>query len=214
MSLVFFLWALTSAQASFFPESGPQPLSFAKSLSSPARAAQTEQLLAHFYNKVSPLVSNQGAELVIIPQWNDQRVNALATRKQGVWEIQVYGGLLTHPDIDDDELQLVLCHELGHHLGGAPTASRNGWAACEGQADYWSASACAHLFKDPEETALKLTRLYATQGAGGYPNLDRADEVKVPRTFFGYPSPQCRLDTLLAGFKGLDRPFCWYAPEK
>jgi hypothetical protein len=207
--LILLAWAL-SAQASFFPENGPQ-LKTQKLLIDPQRAVVAERLLTSFHQKLAPLVSARGAQLVVIPQWEDERVNALASRVPGVWKIEVYGGLLKHPELDDDELTLVLCHELGHHLGGAPTASRLGWSACEGQADYWSASACASLLHDPESTALRLSQMYASQRGGSWPELGVSDETRVERTFYGYPQPQCRLDTLLAGFKGMDRPACWYA---
>jgi hypothetical protein len=35
---------------------------------------------------------------------------------------------------------LVVCHELGHHIGGAPKSSE--WAANEGQADYFGSMKC------------------------------------------------------------------------
>lgn len=208
-ALLLFAWAL-SAQASFFPDDGPQ-LKSQKILLDPQRAVVAERLLQNFHQRLAPLVSAQGAQLVLIPQWEDSRVNALASRAPGVWKIEVFGGLLNHPKLDDDELTLVLCHELGHHLGGNPTASRLGWSACEGQADYWSASVCANLLRDPENTALRLTQMYASQGGGRWPELNVSDETRVERIFYGYPNPQCRLDTLLAGFKGMDRPACWYA---
>lgn len=204
--LFLMAWAL-SAQASFFPGDGPMPL--ANSKSHPARA---EQLLTRFQTEQESLVREKNAELVILPLWEDGRVNARALRKEHQWYIEVYGGLLNHPDIGEDELLLILCHELGHHLAGEPTASRGGWSACEGQADYWSGKFCGHILTNAKESAVRLARLYASQGTGGYPQLDTPDVTKVLRTFFGYPTPQCRLDTILAGLNGVDRPECWYHP--
>lgn len=204
-ALLFCTWAL-SAQASFFPGDGPAP--GAPHKSGPARA---EQLLSRFQNEQEVMVRDRNAELVVIPLWEDERVNARATRKDQQWLIEVYGGLLRHSEIGEDELLLILCHELGHHLGGSPTASRGGWSACEGQADFWSGRGCGHLLANPTESALKLTRLYAAQGAGGHPRLETPDPTKVARTFFGYPSPQCRLDTILAGMNRHERPLCWFS---
>jgi hypothetical protein len=151
---------------------------------------------------------------VVIPEWNNLRVNALASRQEHIWEIHVYGGLLSHPELTEDEVTLVLCHELGHHLGGKPTASRGGWSSSEGQSDYWSGQFCANLLEKPEESAEKLTRLYTETSGGSLPRLTEKEMKVVQRTFFGYPSAQCRLDTIIAGMKGWERPFCWYAPEK
>lgn len=36
----------------------------------------------------------------------------------------------------------MLCHELGHHLGGAPFKPDISWMSTEGQADYFSGSTC------------------------------------------------------------------------
>ncbi len=212
LTLLMMAWA-TFAQASFFPDDGPKAEKGMKLVANPAQMARNEQVLENFRAKMSGLVKARGAELVVMALWDDPRVNALATRKAGIWEIHAYGGLLTHSELDEDELTLVLCHELGHHLGGAPTAARNGWSSCEGQADYWSGKSCATLLRDPEGAALKLTQLYASNGAGSWPDLARSDETRASRTFYGYPAPQCRLDTLLAGFKGMDRPGCWFVTE-
>lgn len=44
-------------------------------------------------------------------------------------------------------------------------------------------------------------------------SLETADPTVVERTEFkGYPGRQCRLDTLVAGAAGLERPACWFKP--
>ncbi len=204
-------WAW-SAQASFFPPS-TAILKTSQYATDPERALRVEQSIERFHQKLAPLALAKEAELVVVPIWQDPRINALALKKPGIMEIQIYGGLMNHPELDEDELTLVLCHELGHHLGGVPLASRQGWSSCEGQADFWSATVCATLLRDPEAAALKLTRLYANNSSGPWPQLNGEDPLRVERTYYGYPSAQCRLDTLLRGFKGMPRPNCWYAPE-
>ncbi len=56
----------------------------------------------------------------------------------------MYGGLARHKTITEDGFALVLCHEIGHHLGGAPKVGNffNKWATNEGQADYYAALKC------------------------------------------------------------------------
>jgi hypothetical protein len=207
--IALLLWmGVPCALPSFFPED-KAPLN-----SSKLNLKFNLQVIERFVDKAETLVEAQGGKLVVIPEWNNPRVNALASRQEHIWEIHVYGGLLSHPELSEDEVTLVLCHELGHHLGGKPTASRGGWSSSEGQSDYWSGQFCAHLLEKPEESAEKLARLYAETSAGSLPRLTEKDLKVVPRTFFGYPSAQCRLDTIIAGMKGWERPFCWYAPEK
>lgn len=60
----------------------------------------------------------------------------------------MYGGLARRPEVTKDGFVLVICHELGHHLGGFPFYSGGDWAANEGQADYFATHACAHKMWD------------------------------------------------------------------
>jgi len=202
------------AWASFFPGSGPQlsPSKYSGHLPDHDKAAQTIQ---NFELQMAAPVSLRGGRLHVVVEADDRRVNAEARRMEPDWSIIVYGGLLRHPNIGEAELTLILCHELGHHLGGTPTAARGGWSACEGQADYWSTLGCFSKVRPGEDAraaALRLTRLYATMSNDGHPSLDSKDEVRRPRTFFGYPSAQCRLDTLIAGLENKRRPACWFVP--
>jgi hypothetical protein len=203
---------LNTALASFFPNPAPMIQSHQKMAGS--RFLEITHTLDRFQENAQSHLPKPAPEFSVISKWEDPRVNAMASREGNHWQIHIYGGLLQHPDLTDDEVLLVLCHELGHHLGGTPKASRNGWSSCEGQADYWSAKNCGHLLHSPYQTALRLTQMYAQNLMQPSPDLETPDSTKVERTFFGYPSPQCRLDTLVAGFKGLDRPECWFYTEK
>lgn len=88
----------------------------------------------------APIISNLGAKLVINRLWTNGKVNASATRSGRLWTINMYGGLSRHSTITADGFALVICHELGHHLGGAPM--RAAWASNEGQADYFANLKC------------------------------------------------------------------------
>ncbi|MBC7538853.1 MAG: hypothetical protein H7281_08530 [Bacteriovorax sp.] len=102
----------------------------------------------------SGAVAKTGRKFVIDRLWTDSTVNAYADQNtQGVDTIHMFGGLARHPETTEDAMALVACHELGHHLGGAPRKSdpANGsliWAANEGQADYWGTMKCLrHYFE-------------------------------------------------------------------
>jgi hypothetical protein len=91
----------------------------------------------------APIVESKGATLDMINNWDDETVNAYAHRDGNVWHVSMFGGLARHPLTTDDGFMLVVCHETGHHLGGAPRyGSNTDWAANEGQADYWGALKC------------------------------------------------------------------------
>lgn len=111
----------------------------------------TEESLQSIINKISavyqPLASDEGGNLVITPLWKSGSVNAMASRVDGKWKVDVYGGFARHPAITEDALALAICHEVGHHIGGAPKLTIDFgenlmWGSGEGQSDYFSTLKC------------------------------------------------------------------------
>lgn len=90
-----------------------------------------------------PLVSAKGATLKSNNLWTDSTVNASAQQLGTSWVINMYGGLARRSEVTPDGFAMVVCHELGHHLGGFPYYGDNDWAAAEGQADYFATQSCA-----------------------------------------------------------------------
>ena len=88
------------------------------------------------------------ATLVIEDHWDDDTVNAYAFQEGDQWHVAMFGGLARAPQTTQDGFEAVICHEIGHHVGGAvryPLAnfsSSNNWASSEGQADYFATSKC------------------------------------------------------------------------
>lgn len=94
---------------------------------------------------------NFGAKLKVKRLWSDTTVNASAIQFGSDWTVSMYGGLARRPEVTRDGFALVLCHEIGHHLGGYPFTSN--WAANEGESDYFASIACPRiLWKDQLET--------------------------------------------------------------
>ena len=89
----------------------------------------------------SPIVSSMGARLSVERLWKNGEVNAAAYPSPRVANVLMFGGLARHPAITEDGFALVLCHEIGHHIGGAPKKVM-GWASNEGQADYFATLKC------------------------------------------------------------------------
>jgi hypothetical protein len=113
------------------------------------------------------------ADLQIIVSWASNTVNAFAERSDDKWVITVFGGLARHKRITLDGLNLVLCHELGHHLGGHPKKTTNRWSSAEGQADYYSTSKCLRrLWKEENNIEIMGTKnvsaLLVTECAKSY----------------------------------------------
>ncbi len=106
--------------------------------------AQFNAVIDKFEPIYAPVVSRIGGKLKINRKWSDGTVNANATQFFGSWTVNMYGGLARHEKITADGFALVLCHELGHHLGGAPKVGNflMTWASNEGQADYFATLKC------------------------------------------------------------------------
>lgn len=107
------------------------------------------QLLGQVEKIYRPIIYDQFSKTLSIEgQWDESEVNAHATRDlQDNPVIIVPGGLARHPLLTEDGLLLILCHELGHFLGGAPKIYREevkkfSWSSAEGQADYFATSKC------------------------------------------------------------------------
>ncbi len=161
-----------------------------------------------------------------------------------------------------DEIRLLLCHELGHIVGGEPFMFFRGVTSgiavsAEGQADYYATSIClphilgkednssfAMIAKNNAELSLLCPQedvqkrglcariaeaslqfaIYNHQAIqesanetippkdpGVLPDLSKHDSNVVESTLLrAYPSPLCRLDTLIAGFNKQSRPSCWF----
>jgi hypothetical protein len=91
-----------------------------------------------------PIISSMGARLKVERNWTDGTVNAYAHRQGGTWNVAMFGGLARHETITPDGFALVVCHEVGHHIGGAPKKGSwmSSWASNEGQSDYFATSKC------------------------------------------------------------------------
>jgi hypothetical protein len=92
-----------------------------------------------------PIVKTMGGNLVVKRNWTDGTVNAYADRNDGNWNLNMFGGLARAKETTIDGFLLVMCHELGHQIGGAPKFKdpASAWAGVEGTADYWSTLKCA-----------------------------------------------------------------------
>lgn len=101
----------------------------------------------------SSIVSSQGGRLRVNRRWTDGTVNASAQRQGSTYIVNMYGGLARHPAITQEGFAIVMCHELGHHLGGAPKIEFffNDWASNEGQSDYFATLKCMRLIYSDQE---------------------------------------------------------------
>jgi len=198
-----------------------------------------------------PIFSEQGLNLKIVRDWTSGVVNAYADMdsKDGTRIVKLLGGMFRYPGLDLDAYTIVICHEFGHHLGGAPKVadwSENAWASYEGQSDYFATlkctrelwkndnnraivkaqwidptfhQACAKVYSDPDEKALCIRSMFATEklwrtiynarslGSTVFQDaLRRAPQMDdlfkyVPAidTPALHPNPTCRMETGMSG---------------
>ena len=113
------------------------------------------------------IFKKQGLKLKIDASWKDNTPNAYSDQLGETRYIYLFGGYARLPLMNKDTYLSVICHELGHHLGGFPRVVGSTWASAEGEADYFSTLKCMkNLLKDdPENERIALS-------------LDLPEEVK------------------------------------
>lgn len=113
----------------------------------------------------TPIVAEMGGTLKVARNWADGTVNAYANREGNEWWINMFGGLARHKETTIDGFLLVVCHELGHQIGGAPKYSSRGqvneWAGNEGQSDYWATLKCARRVLAQENNIAEVSAMSA-----------------------------------------------------
>lgn len=154
-----------------------------------------------------PRLQAKGYQLVFNRKWSDPTVNADTYTSGNQFIINAYGGLARSSGMTANGYVTVTCHELGHHLGGAPLYPGEVWngggPSNEGESDYWATKECMKDlgFNDNEIAAgaLSTASVLAGLGGGALPNPNTPDQSVVSRTNDSHPRAQCRLDTYLAG---------------
>lgn len=106
--------------------------------------ARFNEIIDKIEEVYAPIVRSKRGTLKVNRKWSNGTVNASAQRFGWSWIVNMYGGLARHQDVTDDGFAMVVCHELGHHLGGAPKVGTllSKWASNEGQSDYFGSTKC------------------------------------------------------------------------
>ncbi len=150
--------------------------------------AQFNGVMDRIERLYGPVVKQAGGTLQINRLWTDATVNASAEQIQGKWILNMYGGLARHAATTEEGMALVACHELGHHLGGAPKFTGwfgDDWASNEGGADYFATVKCLrnYFVEDDNEAILAkvtLDPLIQTQCTAQFSN--HTDQLICART--------------------------------
>lgn len=145
-------------KSGFLPENEMLIPVGSKSLNGGISEAQFNAVINKVEKIYSPVIEDMKAKLVIKRLWSNPKVNASAFRLvKDIWTVEMYGGLARHSSVTADGFALVLCHELGHHIGGAPKyrSLAKPWASSEGQSDYFATLKCLRqVFLNDDNAAI------------------------------------------------------------
>ena len=185
-----------------------------------------------------PVIRELNGELVLHADWTDGAVNMWAERWGDRYVLEIPGGFARYHLINEEAFLLTICHELGHLLGGPPQRGmislegQSDYFSTGECSNKLFEAVLPQTKKDPSSQELEFCK-----GEGGKnsnvclrhtagmlsvtswfaeisdlvpPRLDTPDSKQVSKTLETHPMPQCRLDTLVAGYLGQPRPGCWY----
>tara|TARA_Y100000768_G_C23989241_1_gene691038 strand:+ start:548 stop:1345 length:798 start_codon:yes stop_codon:yes gene_type:complete len=173
-----------------------------------------------------PIIAAKGGTLTILRDFRDGTVNAFAERWGDNYRLEIPGGSSRYYLFTEEGFITLICHEMGHLLGGAPVKSKV--ISVEGQSDYYSTTHCAKKiyhelkpYKTYEITtelenicsleddkdacyrllmgAQSLANFLAKLEKVDFPSLSKEDPNVVTRTLSKHPKSQCRLDTMKRG---------------
>lgn len=109
-----------------------------------------------------PEVLALGGNLEVEFDMENGTANAHATREGDIWKIVFMGGMIRNKRLNGDIYTAILCHELGHHLAGAPLkfpdSPENAWISAEGQADYFATNICLKKMYQYKDNAAYLAQ--------------------------------------------------------
>ena len=191
------------------PEHGPIGKLMAKFNVSAYGIAESEfnLVLDKVLGVYGPRLQAKGYHLIFNRKWSDPTVNADTVTSGNQFIINSYGGLARASGMTPLGYATVTCHELGHHLGGAPLYPGEIWngggPTNEGGSDYWATKECMREigYSDFEiqSGGLSCATVLAWLGGGATPQPNTPDRTVVSKTNDTHPRAQCRLDTYLAG---------------
>ena len=180
--------------------------------------------------KVMGLFSNEIAglnyPLELKADWNSPFFGAGVSLYENSYKLMILGGMTRMKEMTLDAYAAIVCHEMGHLLGGEPRQTITGadWASAEGQADFFAASVCLKKYYKSQGIMSEIEISKKIEKAGfdfislalkvetnqKIKNFKRA-KVEMPavdHTLLNlYPSLQCRYENFR---NQTTRPTCWY----
>lgn len=173
--IYFMLLASLSAFATFVPQKDIKVYP-PKGVVGPITEAEFNERAEKIRQVYTPVMKSFKGKFKLNANWKNDKLNARATQFFGTWIVEFTGGVARHPELTGDGMSLIICHEIGHHLGGFPfdggSMITGNWAAVEGQSDYYSTHVCARKLWTSEKEINQTFALSVTQ-----PVKDKCDAL-------------------------------------
>lgn len=125
-----------------------------------------DQVLDRIEEIYAPDFARRGKRLNLMRLWNNDQVNAQAIQSGNEWQVKMFGGMARHPHATADAFATVACHEIGHHIGGAPKVKVlfiTRWASNEGQSDYFATSKCMRKYMEVDDNEAIVAQMDVPQ---------------------------------------------------
>lgn len=179
------------------------------------------KIISLFYPEISKLKY----PLVLEAKWESPYFGAGISLYQEQYRLMILGGMTRIEKMTLDAYAAIVCHELGHMLGGAPFQTMPGseWSSAEGQSDFFAASVCLPRFYKAQN--ISEGEIEKKVEKAGFEMMDalkdfdsnEPDAVLVrnldykiiaPSTLINnYPTIQCRYETFR---NSNDKAACWF----
>lgn len=182
------------------------------------------RIISLFY----PEMQKNNQVIQLDARWDSPYFGAGITRDENIYSMMILAGTTRIKDFTQDAYAALVCHELGHVLGGYPKQSipHAEWASSEGQSDYFAASVCLpryfkaiglgddQISSKVEKAGFEMLHSFKAFNSGvddGFGNeIIRYYEhtYKASSTLINqYPSLQCRYENFR---DPKQRPSCWF----
>ncbi len=229
LKILFISLFLGSALASSCPPGRPDLFCLTPEMTpnSPVKLIDFYSIPSKIMGLFSKELNQVGSPLFLDAQWESPYFGAGVTFYNEQFRLMVLGGTTRIKGISHDAYAAIICHEIGHIIGGAPHQSMPGaeWSSSEGQSDFFAASVCLPRYflalgERPQNVSqrveaagfhmLNSLKEFDSNSVGVQRELRRhaVNVTKVQETLFNrYPSIQCRYENFR---NPKERPSCWY----
>ncbi|AUN98811.1 hypothetical protein DOM21_06940 [Bacteriovorax stolpii] len=194
---------------------------------SPIKLTDFYTIPARIMGLFSKELQTTGYPLMLDAQWESPFFGAGVSFYNEQFRMMILGGTTRIQGMSLDAYAAVVCHEMGHILGGAPHQTITGaeWSSSEGQSDFFAASVCLpryykaigelehNIAKRVEKAGFEMMnsmKEFDSNSVGQGRKLVRhaVNVTVVNETLINnYPSIQCRYETFRNPAK---RASCWY----